>query len=336
MPEKPSITSSEIGVLWLTYQQKTLLMRMLEYFINRADDAEAKELMSSLYDTISPYVTKITEIFEEEGAVIPVGYTPEDVNKDAPKLYDNGFDIMFVRLMKEISMGMHALNINMCYREDLVSMMRELTSMTQHFYQRATQYLLDKGMIARPPYVAMPKTVEFVEDKNYLDGLPLNPFKERRPLNMVEIGHIYHAIETNIIGMQMITGFAQCASNQDAKRFFFKGAELAKSIIREMSEILLEHDIQTPAHAGGNTTRSTEAPFSDKLMMYCTSLLCSFSIGGRSLGTAFSMRNDLPVKYAVVMKDILEYAHEGAILMIKNRWMEEPPQMVNIREMANV
>lgn len=327
MPETPSITSSELGILWLTYQQKTMILRMLEYFIEKADDEKAKNIMTDLYREIDLYVGKIAETLQHEGAVLPVGYTAQDVNKEVPKLYDNGFDIMFIRLLKEISMGLHSLNITMSYREDIVMIFKELTAVTQKYYNLCTQYLLEKGMIARPPYVSMPKSVEFVKATNYLGGLPIHLFSEKRTLNTVEVAHLHHAIESNIIGLQMITGFAQCANEGEVKKFFNEGAELAKSIIKELSETLLHDGIPTPEPSGGNATRSTVAPFSDKLMMYCTSLFCSFSMGGNSLGTAFSLRNDLAGKFTIFMKDIFEYAHDGAKIMIKNGWMEEPPQM---------
>ncbi len=67
------------------------------------------------------------------------------------------------------------------------------------------------------------------------------------------------------------------------------------------SELLLQVDIPTPQPAGGRATRSTVAPFSDKLMMYCTSLFCSFSMGSNSLGSAFSLRNDLLTKMSIFM-----------------------------------
>ncbi|SEQ32047.1 DUF3231 family protein [Piscibacillus halophilus] len=85
MPERPKISSTELGTLWMTYQQKTMILRMLEYFIEKADDEEAKNIMTSLYEQIDPYVKKIIEIFESEGAVVPVGFTAKDVNKGAPK-----------------------------------------------------------------------------------------------------------------------------------------------------------------------------------------------------------------------------------------------------------
>lgn len=325
MPEAPSITSSEIGTLWITYQQKTMVLRMLEYFIEKADDNEAKQIMTELYSEINPCIDQIINIFQKEGAVIPVGFTEKDVHKDAPKLFDNGFDIMFLRMIKEISMAMHTLNITMSYREDIILLYRELTMMTQRYYESCTKYLLKKGLMTRPPYVSMPKTVEFINDTNYLSGF--NPFTEKRPLNTVEMANIYHGIESNITGMQMILGFAQCAHENEVRKFFTNGGELSKRIIKEMTEVILQNDIQVPATAGGNVTNSTVAPFSDKIMMYCVSLFCSFSLGGNSLGTAFSLRNDLPAKLASFMIDIFDYAHTGAKIMIRNGWMEEPPQM---------
>jgi Protein of unknown function (DUF3231) len=324
MPETPSITSSEIGALWMTYQQKMMVLRMLEYFIEKADDHKAKEIMKELCEEINPYTEKIVNIFKIEGVPIPVGFTSNDVNIEVPKLYDNGFDIMMIRMIKEISMAMHTLHITVSYRDDIVMMMRELTMITQKYYHRCTTYLLEKGLMPRSPYVSIDKKVEFVKDQNYLSGL--NPFSEKRPLTTVELANIYHAIESNVVGMKMILGFSQCAEKKEVSKYFHKGGELAKSIVKEMSDVLLHNNIQVPNTAGGNITDSKLAPFSDKIMMYCVSLFCGFSMGGNSVGTAFSLRNDLPAKLSIFMKDIFEYAHEGAKIMIANEWMEEPPQ----------
>jgi len=328
MPDKPAISSSELGTLWLTYQEKTMALRLLEYFKLKADDEQAKDIITNLYEEVEHFIEKINATFQQEGAVIPVGFTSEDVNIGVPKLYDSGFDIMFVRLLNEISMGLHSLNITMSFREDITIMFKEMTAVTQKYYLLCTQYLLEKGLLPRSPYVSMPKSVEFVKDKDYLGGFPMNPFNnKKRTLNTVEVSHLHHSIESNVTGMQMITGFAQCASNEEIRKYFLEGAELSKSIIKEIREVLLESNVLSPEPSGGHVTRSTSAPFSDKLMMYCTSLFCSFAMGSNSLGTAFSLRNDLAAKNAAFMKDIFEYAHKAAKIMIKNGWMEEPPQM---------
>ncbi|MGH4120952.1 DUF3231 family protein [Clostridium sp.] len=61
--------------------------------------------------------------------------------------------------------------------------------------------------------------------------------------------------------------------------------------------------------------------------MYVTSLISSTPLGFTALGTSFSMRNDLPIKLGLISKDKLDYAKKGSKIMIKYKWMEQPPQM---------
>ncbi|MBE2978351.1 DUF3231 family protein [Priestia megaterium] len=325
MSQKQALTSSELGTLWMTYQEKTMTQRMLEYFIEQADDNRAKEIMQDTHMKIINYLEDIKTILKNEGAVIPVGYTEQDVNIGVPKLYDNMFDIMFLRLLKEISMGLHTLHLSMAYRKDIILLYKELTGFTQSVYDECVDYLQEKDVLPRPPVVTMPKSVEFVEGTSYMSGF--NLFSEKRALNTVEVAHLYQSIESNIIGMQLITGFAQVANEPEVKKYFIKGKELAKKIVTNNTQVFLQSDIQPPSTWGANATDSKVAPFSDKLMMYCTSLFCSFGLGSSALGTAFSLRSDLPLKMVSEAKDILTYGQDGGKIMAKNGWLEEPPQM---------
>ena len=325
MNQKQALSSSELGTLWLTYQQKTMVQRMLEYFIEQADDNQAKEIMQDAHMKVINYLEDIKAILKNEGAAIPVGYTEKDVNIGVPKLYDNMFDIMFCRLVSSISMGLHTLHMSMAYRKDIVLLYKELTTFTQSVYDECVDYLQKKDVLPRPPAVSMPKSVEFADGTNYMSGF--NLFSEKRALNTVEIAHLYNAIESNIIGMQMMTGFAQVANEPEVKKYFIKGKELAKKIVTDYTQLFLQSDIQPPSTWGANATDSKVAPFSDKLMMYCTSIFCGFGLGAYALGTAFSLRSDLPLIMVNTAKDVLTYGRDGGKIMAKNGWLEEPPSM---------
>ena len=325
MNQKQALSSSELGTLWLTYQEKTMVQRMLEYFIEQADDNQAKEIMQDAHMKVINFLEDIKAILKNEGAAIPVGYTEKDVNIGVPKLYDNMFDIMFCRLVSSISMGLHTLHMSMAYRKDIVLLYKELTTFTQSVYDECVDYLQKKDVLPRPPAVSMPKSVEFADGTNYMSGF--NLFSEKRALNTVEIAHLYNAIESNIIGMQMITGFAQVANEPEVKKYFIKGKELAKKIVTDYTQLFLQSDIQPPSTWGANATDSKVAPFSDKLMMYCTSIFCGFGLGAYALGTAFSLRSDLPLIMVNTAKDVLTYGRDGGKIMAKNGWLEEPPSM---------
>ncbi|MCP3740737.1 DUF3231 family protein [Rossellomorea sp. BNER] len=325
MTNKVKMSSVELGALWTTYHKKTMIMRILESFIEKSDDQKAKDLMSGLWEQLDGKVIEIKTMLQNEGAAIPKAFTKEDVYLGAPRLFDNGFDIMFCRILKEISMGMYVLHMTISYREDIVKFYKQLTDITQTYYNLFTQYLLEEGLLPRPTYINMPKSVEYLNDKSYLKGS--NLLGHKRDLNVVEFGILYHAVETNITGMQLMTGFAQCSKDEEIKKYFIIGKELSKGILNETVDILLQNDIQVPATPGGTITSSHEAPFSERLMMYCTYLLCSFSMGGNGFGTGLSLRNDLNVKFGMFGKDTFEFMREGIKIMISNGMLEEPPRM---------
>ncbi|GIO24021.1 DUF3231 family protein [Oceanobacillus sp. J11TS1] len=320
-----SITSSELATLWVVYQKKTMMLRVIEAFLSNNQDPEALEILQSFYDGETIFVNEIVDIFKQEGAAIPIGYTENDVNLSAPRLFDDIYEIMYLRTMMKVAAGLHALHICMAYRQDIMEMYTRFSSFAEQYCVKATQFLLEKGVLSKSPGVTMPTQVEIAKEKDYRSGLKM--MGKRRVLNTVEVAYLYQTIESNVAGMKLMTGFSQVAADKEARNYFVRGKELSKKIIENFSEVLLESDINVPTTAAGIVSNSTVSPFSDKLMMYNTSILTSFGLGSNALGTSFSLRKDLPAKMLNASKDILNFANDGGDIMIKNGWTEEPPQM---------
>jgi len=326
------LSSSELGNLWQAYQEKSMSLRIFEYFLAKVIEQKSRKIIQKIYNMELTNVDKIRTIFENAGVVIPTGFTDSDVNKDAPRLYDDNATLMQVRMMSKVLIGLYSLHSGMSYRPDIRNMYMNFTSDSQANYNDTTQYLLDEGVLTRPPIVPMPREVEFIDDLSYRNGSKL--LGKKRVLNTVEIGLIYQSLETNITGMQMMIAFEQVAKQPDVKKYFMRGNELAKKIITTMNTLLLESDIPAPSTWAGLVTDSTIAPFSDKLMMYHTNLLSMFGLGSNSIGAAFSFRNDLLMKMAKILTSTFEFAKDGGNIMTKHGWMEEPPQAADRRQLA--
>ena len=126
------------------------------------------------------------------------------------------------------------------------------------------------------------------------------------------------------------------AKESEVKKYFIEGKELAKKTITTLGSIFLKSDIQPTSTWAGKVTDSVQPPFSDKLMMYVNSLISTTALGFTALGTSFSMRNDLPIKLALISRDTFSYAKKGAKIMIAHRWMEEPPQMEDRNQLTKI
>jgi hypothetical protein len=322
---KIQLTSSELGTLWMTYQSTSASIVLYDLFKSQTIDKEAQNILSSYVGDGQNIKNMIVSIFNNEKAVIPIGFDERDIVRESPPLFDDIFNIMLLRQMMKLNFGHSAIFSAMSYMKEVHNLFKLNYDIADKYYVATTNYLLGKGVLSRPPYVTMPKQIEFIDDKNYMSGF--NVISEKRSLNTIEVGYINEGIEDNIFGMQLMTGFAQVAKESDVKKYFIEGKELAKKNISKLSDILLQSDIQPPSTWAGKATDSTNPVFSDKLMMYITSLISSSAIAFNILGTSYSMRSDLQIKLGLGSKDAFEYAKKGAKIMIKHKWMEEPPQM---------
>jgi hypothetical protein len=330
---KIQLTSTEVGILWITYIFTTGRLMINDSLTLTTIDKEAQNILTFNHTDVLNIKNQLTNIFNTEQAVIPIGFDERDVFKDAPPLFDDIFHIMFLRQMKKLNLGHNAVFTAMSYKKEVQDLLKLNYDISYKYYVIATNYLLAKGVLARPPYMTMPKQVEFIENKNYMSGF--NIFSDKRSLNTVEIGYMYEAVEDSIFLMQLMTGFAQVALDGEVKQYFVEGKELSKKIISELSSILLKSDIQPPSTWAGKATDSTKPPFTDKLMMYIVSIFSTTALGFTALGTSFSMRNDLPLTLGLISKDTYEFARKGSKLMIKHKWMEEPPQIDDRNSIIN-
>ena len=329
---KTQLSSSELGSLWMTYMSTSARLIVYDFFKYTTMDKEAQNILA-MYMTESHNTNNdIVNIFNNEKAVIPIGFSEHDSILEAPPIFDDIFHIMFLRQMMKLNLGYNAVYSAFSYMKEVNDVLKLNYDISNKYYMMTTNYLLGKGVLARPPYVTMPKQVEFIENKNYMSGFAFR--SEKRALNTVEVGYVYEAIEDNIFVMQLMTGFTQIASESEVKAYFKEGKELTKKNIAILSKVLLDSDIQPPSTWAGKATDSNKPPFTDKLLMYIISLFSTTALGFTALGTSFSMKNDLPLKLGLISKDTFTYAKKGSKIMINHKWMEEPPQMEDRNQLA--
>ena len=322
---KIQLTSSELGTLWMTYTSLSARVIVFNSLRDKTIDREAQNILNAYITDLQNLKTKIINLFNDENVVIPLGFNEQDIISEVSPLFDDIFNIMYLRRVMKLTVGRTGVFSVMSYMKEANDIFKIDFEISNKYYMMTTNYLLGKGVLTKSPYVTMPKKVEFIEDKNYMSGL--NILSDRRSLDTIEVGYISEAIENNILDMKLLTGFAQVATEIEVKKYLIEGKELLRKQITDLSNMLLQSDIEPPNTRAGKVTDSNQAPISDKLMMYINSLISSTPLGFTALGTSFSMRNDLPLKLGLISKDTFEYSKKGAKIMIAHKWMEEPPQM---------
>ncbi|AGK55964.1 hypothetical protein B1NLA3E_21130 [Bacillus sp. 1NLA3E] len=90
------LTSSEIGYLWANYQGDSLAKCVLTVFLHNVEDTETRPAIEYALSLAQNHLEKITEIFTGDHIPIPLGFTDEDINLNAPRLFSDSFYLNYL------------------------------------------------------------------------------------------------------------------------------------------------------------------------------------------------------------------------------------------------
>lgn len=324
------LTSSELAVLFGTYLNDTLAKCVLAYFIEHVEDSDIKTCVEYGLDLANKHIDFITKVFNEEGIPIPAGFTEQDVNVKAPRLYSDELILHYIENLG--TMGLHTFSVALpnTSRQDIREFFTSCIESDAELFNKSTNVALEKGVYIRAPYIPYPKQVEFVQKQHFLAGW----FGEQRALTSIEISFLFMNLYRNSLGSAILTGFSQIAQSKDVRQYMVRGAEISQHHCEVFGKFLEESNLPAPVSPISAATLSKEPVFSDKLLMFHTAALNNAGIGFYGVSIGGSPRRDLAVAYSRLTVEIGEYATDGANLMIENGWLEKPPSAPDRKELA--
>lgn len=328
------LTSSEMGMLWTTYINDTFSSCVLSYFLNIVEDSQIKAVIEYALDISERHIRELTSIFKGESFPVPQGFTDEDVNLNAKRLYSDNFFLYYLKNMSKVGLATYSLAFCMGSRSDVRTFFHEAISQTGALDQKVTSVLLSKGLYIRPPYISVPNHIDFVESKSFLSG-GFFGFVDKRPLTSIEIAHLFENSQTNSLGEALLLGFSQVVRSNEIRKYITRGVEISRKHIEYFDKMLKDDTLPVPMTWATNVTDSVDPPFSDKLILFHVSILVAAGAGNYGLAASASPRRDVATNYVRLAAEIARYAEDGAKLLIENGWLEEPPQALNRKELVH-
>jgi len=328
--KKIPLVSSEISGLWNTYMASSITKCLFISFVNRVDDVETRSILQYTLDLSYQNIQLLENIFNQSSLPIPDGFTDEDVYVDAPRLFTDEFYLLYLSNLSRAHMLNFTQILSNCARSDIREFFTKLTSESSDLYNKVTDIRLSKGLFTRFPCVEVPKKVEYIKSKNFL----LDWIGQKRPLLAGEITHISIVILANILGRAVTTGFGQVSKSKKISDYMFRGRDITSKKVDIFTSILTSENIPIPSTSYSFVTDSTVAPFSEKLMMFLISTVGAISIENDGMALAEVLRNDLQMKFMRITPEVIKFVKDGADIMIENKWLEQPPQSVEHKNLV--
>lgn len=324
MEDKTNIqlTAPEMAALWAQYINDTQAVCTMSYFLETIEDEEVRPIIEWTLDTAKENVSIMKEIFQKDDFPIPIGFTEQDVNPKAPKLFTDTFYLAYLKQMSMFAMTASSAALGLATRPDIVAFFKRIYQVGVELQDKARDLMLKQGTYVKPPSISTPEKIDFVNKQHFLAGF----FGKKRSITAIEISHLFLNCQTNAIGKVLITGFAQISQNDEVKQFLLRGKDLSQKYVNIFSEFLIKEDLPAPMSWDSAVLDTTTSIFSDKLIMYTVSAMIAAGIGNYGMAMAASPRRDIGLKYMSLIPEVSLYAEDGANIMIKHGWVEEPPK----------
>ncbi|MFM9278839.1 DUF3231 family protein [Paenibacillus jiagnxiensis] len=323
------LTSAEVAKLWATYMGNSLARCVLRYFLRHVDDEEIRNVLEEGLQLADRFVQTVSDIFTRDNHPVPVGYTEDDVNLGAPRLFADEFYLHYLKYTGKAGISIYGIAVPLMSRKDVRDFFTDCLASTVKLLNDVNDLLDAKGFLVKPPYIPVPKKVSFVKKQGYLNGF----FGDVRPLQGLEITHLYDNIQNNAVSIAVLLAFCQAAEIQQARDYFKRGKAIASKEYEILSKLLDKDDLPTHPLMNHLVTDSTTSPFSDKLMISHKIDMYSMRIRSYGNALAFSARHDVTATYARFIAEVGNYVEDGANIMIDLGWMEQPPQAADRDEL---
>jgi hypothetical protein len=329
-PDNP-FTAVEMGKLWATYVGNSMTNQILKYFLKHVDDDDIRDLLENSLTLTVDFMKKIEKFFSDEDFPIPVGFSEEDVNLGAPRLFEDQFYVHYLKYASKAGLSIYAIAVPLMMREDVREFFIYCNECTIILLGQINNILMEKGFIIKAPLIPVPKHVDFIKKENYLNGF----FGEVRELHALEITHLYDNIENNITSKALLTAFSQVAKNKKIQSFFLRGKEITDSEVQHFQDKLHKENLPFPSQIDHLVTDSTFSPFSDKIMLFHKVDMFAIKIRSFANSMAVNGRRDIGLMYMKCLTEVTLFVEDGATMMIENGWMEQPPKAIDRTDLAS-
>ncbi|WP_342431636.1 DUF3231 family protein [Neobacillus sp. FSL H8-0543] len=324
------LTAPEISSLWTQYMFDTMSICFFKYALEHIDDKDIEEIYESALELSESHVQQIEEFYKGENYPIPKGFTDDDVNIGAPRLFQDPFYLYYLYIMTLQGLTGYALSVGTSIRADLRKYYITCNTETMMLFEKTIDTMLTKGLYSRPPVLTPPAAIDFVKHQNFLTGW----FGERRPLTGIEIGDISFNMNKMNLHVALKVGFSQVSKSENVRKYINRGTDISNKQLGIFTEIFREEKLNSPMSWQALVTDSTTPTFSDKFMMYQVQLSTQLAIAYYGTALSVTSRRDIGLKYMELIVELMKYGEDGANLMIDNGWLEEPPKGSDRRNLA--
>ena len=148
------LSVSEISHLWTSYQNDSMAICGIKYFLANIEDNDIREVLEYALEISIQHIEKVKTILNDADYPIPQGFTEKDVNLDAPRLFSDKLMMYHIAALVGSGIGQYGMAMSTSPRHDLGVMYTRLTGEIMHYSEDGANLMINNGWMEQPPQAA--------------------------------------------------------------------------------------------------------------------------------------------------------------------------------------
>jgi len=275
----------------------------------------------------------MTQMFNSVGFPIPHGFTEEDVEPNAKRLFSDSFMLTYIRYLARYGAIKYFTALTMSIRPDVREFYNLCVDEIQDLHKKADEILIKKGFFSAEAYIPVPERIQYVyEERSMYKGI----FGDKRPINALEIAEVFGRLESRFLERPIVLGFNQVIQSQKIKKLFSKAEQVLDNNTHRWGKMLRDEDLPLPASVAHEITDSSESPFSDKLMVFHVLAVFGYGLTAHGIAIASCTRSDIVTAMNASIAETMAWAKDALDLMMQSGWMEKIPQATDRKQIIGL
>jgi hypothetical protein len=193
--ESIPLTASELGYLWTGYSINEMSKWFLSVFLEQSKDEGIQEVFSHATSNTADLLSVRKELLQQGGYAVPIGFSKQDIDLYAPRLYSDRFLILYLHVGTRLGLEFHSRCSAVAARVDVREYTAECLHSSIQLYEKILNLLLNKGLYWRTPSLPATSHAEFIQKTGYLNGW----FGDSRPINSMEMANHYALMDLLVL-----------------------------------------------------------------------------------------------------------------------------------------
>jgi len=332
-PTDERLSAFELGQLWEGYMADSAAKCILQYFVAKAQDPEIHSVLEYALQLSTNHLNTMTQMFNSVGFPIPHGFTEEDVEPNAKRLFSDNFMVTYIRYLTRYGAIKYFTALTTSIRPDVREFYNRCVDEIQDLHKKMDEILIKKGSFSAEAYIPVPDRIEYVyQERSMYKGI----FGDKRPINALEISEVFGRLESKLLERPIILGFSQVVQSQKIKKLLSDAEQVLDDNAQRWGKMLRDEDLPLPASMAHEITDSSESPFSDKLIVFHVLTVFGYGLTSYGIAIASCTRSDIVTAINASIAETMAWAKDAMDLMIQSGWLEKIPQATDRKQIIGL